>query len=121
MLSELELLAVMTLEKADRVYCQAPGCTKSIYKRIHVVRTQVGIEFYGSVCFDKAMGAAQSLLPHYGDWGDRVLTAEEKRQLQHNTENFLSLLKTQFEQKAAVGHPPPPHPGYTFRTNDRLR
>lgn len=32
------LLAVVGVEKANRVVCQAPGCGHGVYRRIHVVR-----------------------------------------------------------------------------------
>lgn len=33
-----ELLAIVEVDKADRVVCQADGCGHSVYRRIHVVR-----------------------------------------------------------------------------------
>lgn len=107
MSSEIELLAVMTLEESERVYCQSPGCTKTVWKRIHIVRTREGISFYGSVCFDKLIGKANPPQPSYGDWGDRVLTPEERTQLLHNTESFLQQMRVQFESENSVPAPPP--------------
>lgn len=46
-----ELFAIVEVDQADRVVCQAPGCGHSVYKRIHVVRQYGQTSVYGSDCF----------------------------------------------------------------------
>lgn len=54
---EGELLAVVEVDKADRVVCQAAGCGHGVYRRIHLVRHGDGsLEVYGSDCFGRLFG-----------------------------------------------------------------
>lgn len=35
-----KLLAIVEVDEDLKVYCQAEGCTATVYKRIHVVQTK---------------------------------------------------------------------------------
>lgn len=112
MSSDIELLAVMSLDKADRARCQAPGCKHYIYARVHVVRESGAISFYGSECFKKRVGK-YTQKPHYGDWGDKVLTPAEKEELMKNTERLLEYLQERYNterNKAIPEAKPVPQP-----------
>lgn len=88
------LLAVVGVEKADRVVCQATGCGHGVYRRIHVVRHEDGsLGVYGSDCFEKLFGQIVGAHPRYGSGDGRELTAEERLMLAENTERLI----TQFE------------------------
>lgn len=91
---EGELLAVVEVDKADRVVCQAAGCGHGVYRRIHVVRHgDCSLGVYGSDCFGRLFGHLANKAPHYGSGDGRELTAEERLMLAENTERLI----TQFE------------------------
>lgn len=94
--SRPELLAVLEVDKSDRVVCQAPGCGHAVYKRIHVVREGGFASVYGSDCFVKLFGdVIADAKPRYGDSEGRLLSAEERAMLKANTERLLA----QFESE----------------------
>lgn len=86
-----ELLAVVGVEKDDRVVCQAPGCGHGVYRRIHVVRHEDGrLRVYGSDCFARLFGHLLRRSPHYGSGEGRDLTPEERLMLAENTERLIA-------------------------------
>jgi len=94
-----QLLAVVEVDKADRVVCQAQGCGHGVYRRIHVVRQVDGsLGVYGSDCFDKLFGHLADKAPTYGSGDGRELTAEERQMLAENTERLIA----QFEAEHQV-------------------
>ncbi len=94
-----QLLAVVGVEKADRVVCQAAGCGHGVYRRIHVVRHDDGsLGVYGSDCFDRLFGQLVESTPRYGSGEGRELTAEERQMLAENTERLI----VQFEAEHRV-------------------
>lgn len=115
-MSSGELLAVVEVDRADRVQCQAPGCGHAVYKRIHVVLDGGVVSVDGSDCFgrlfaERMPGAA----PRYGSSEGRLLTVDERAMLVTNTarlvEQFelerLEALETQRlrrEQQEQVAH-----------------
>lgn len=90
------LLAIVEVDKSDRIQCLAEGCGHSVYKRIHVVL--VGLEFkvLGSQCYERLYGHASSAsLPQYGSGTGRLLSAEERQVLVENTATFIERLETE--------------------------
>lgn len=87
----VQLLAIVEVDKADRVICQADGCGHSVFRRIHIVRSATGdLSVYGSDCFDKLFGEIVGKAPQYGGGGGRELTAEERLMLVENTERLIA-------------------------------
>ena len=94
-----ELVAVVEVDKADRVMCQAPGCGHAVYKRIHVVRLDGKVGVYGSDCFGKLFAhLLPNATPRYGTGEGRELTPEERRMLQENTERLLAQFEVEHQQ-----------------------
>ncbi|CAN7334082.1 hypothetical protein [Rhizobacter sp. LjRoot28] len=94
-----QLLAVVGVDKADRVVCQAQGCGHGVYRRIHVVRRDDGeLGVFGSDCFERLFGHLISKPPRYGSGEGRELTAEERQILADNTERLIA----QFEEEHQV-------------------
>lgn len=94
-----QLLAVVGVEKADRVVCQAEGCGHGVYRRIHVVRHDDGsLGVYGSDCVSRLFGHLVESFPRYGSGEGRELTAEERQMLAENTERLI----VQFEAEHQV-------------------
>lgn len=90
------LVAVVEVDKAQRVVCQAANCGHGVYRRIHVVRHEGGGGFgvYGSDCFQRLFAGVCSATPSYGGAG-RMLTPEERHMLINNTKNLIA----QFEEE----------------------
>jgi hypothetical protein len=94
-----ELLAVVEVDKADRVACQATGCGHAVYKRIHVVRHDGKVCVYGSDCFGKLFAnLLPNASPRYGTSDGRELTLEERRLLVENTERLLAQFEVEHQQ-----------------------
>ena len=90
------LLAIVEVDKADRIQCQAEGCGHSVYKRIHVVLTGLEFKVLGSQCYGRLYGHASSTgSPQYGSGTGRLLTAEERQVLVENTAAFIDRLETE--------------------------
>lgn len=98
--SRPELLAIVEVEQDARVRCQAPGCVRSVFKRIHVVRHDGQFAVYGSDCVDRIFaGLMRDASPRYGGAQGRRLTEDERQLLLDNTEGLL----LQFEAVVAEG------------------
>lgn len=91
------LLAVVEVLHDERVRCAAEGCGHSVYRRIHLVRTEGTTKVYGSDCFARLFGStpAGQAAPRYGTTTGRSLTPEERALLTENTERLIE----QFEQE----------------------
>ena len=46
-------MAIVEVDKAERVYCAQPGCNHTVYKAIHVVKEEDNVLVLGSTCFQK--------------------------------------------------------------------
>lgn len=90
-----ELLAVVSVDERQPVRCQAPGCGRGVFRRVHVIRLDGNaLGVYGADCYSRLFGARVSTAPRYGGGAGRELTPEERQQLVHNTEAFIA----QFER-----------------------
>ncbi len=91
---DVKLLTVVSLAKDGRVKCQHPGCTRTVYKRVHVISVDEAITFVGSTCFKKLYGDFD-LQPLYGNSEGTILSQEERDLILSNTEQFLLSLQSQ--------------------------
>jgi hypothetical protein len=101
------LLAVVEVDKADRIQCQAEGCGHSVYKRIHVVLAGLEFKVLGSQCYERLYGQATlpGQAPQYGTGTGRLLTPEERLVLVENTAAFIEALeakRVELERRAAL-------------------
>jgi hypothetical protein len=101
------LLAVVEVDKADRIQCQAEGCGHSVYKRIHVVLAGLEFKVLGSQCYERLYGQATPAgqAPQYGTGTGRLLTPEERLVLMENTAAFIDALeakRVELERCAAL-------------------
>lgn len=96
---EIELLAVVKVDPDKRIRCMAPGCTHTVYARIHVLRDDGELRLVGSTCFEKFYGdICTELHPYHAVFGEfKVLTEEETQMLTQNTEELLARFKLEFE------------------------
>jgi hypothetical protein len=95
------LMAVVEVDKSERVYCAQPGCHHTVYKAIHVVKEGEQLLVLGSTCFEKRYGGLKALgkAQHWGGNG-KVLTSEERALLAQNTQALLA----RFEEEEARLH-----------------
>lgn len=101
------LLAVVEVDKADRIQCQAEGCGHSVYKRIHVVLAGLEFKVLGSQCYERLYGQCTLIrqAPQYGTGTGRFLTPEERLVLVENTAAFIESLeakRVELERRAAL-------------------
>lgn len=91
------LLAVVEVDRDDRVICQASGCGHSIYKRIHVVRESGRITVIGSECFKRLYGGLPNVpqAPMFGTGEGRRLSAAERAVLLENTAALVAALEAE--------------------------
>lgn len=84
-------MAIVEVDKAERVYCAQPGCHHTVYKAIHVVKEDGKLLVLGSTCFQKRFGSPTALgkAQHWGGNG-KVLSSEERALLVENTQALLS-------------------------------
>lgn len=85
------LLAIVEVDKSEKVYCAQPGCRHTVYKAIHVVKEGEQLLVLGSTCFEKRYGDLKALgkAQHWGGNG-KVLTSEERALLAENTQALLA-------------------------------
>lgn len=90
------LMAIVEVDKAERVYCAQPGCHHTVYKAIHVVKEGDQLLVLGSTCFQKRYGSLNALgkAQHWGSNG-KVLTSEERALLAENTQALLARLEAE--------------------------
>jgi hypothetical protein len=76
------LLAIVEVPEERRVRCQAAGCGRGVYRRIHVVRDDEQLRVLGSDCYGDLYGA-EAERTSVARWGAsaRLLTAEERAML----------------------------------------
>ena len=96
-----ELLAIVAVDREQRVTCQAQGCGHAVYRAIHVVRHDGEVHVYGSDCFLRLFAGvlierARSLSGSEAPMG-RMLTAEERQLLVENTEALIARFEGEVE------------------------
>lgn len=85
------LMAIVEVDKAERVYCAQPGCHHTVYKAIHVVKERGQLLVLGSTCFQKRYGSLNALgKAQYWGGNGKVLTPEERALLAENTQVLLA-------------------------------
>ena len=96
MTTSSKLMAIVEVDKAERVYCAQPGCHHTVYKAIHVVKEGDQLLVLGSTCFQKRFGSLTALgkAQHWGGNG-KVLTSEERALLAKNTQALLSSFESE--------------------------
>ncbi len=126
MTQQVSLVAIVEVEKSDRIVCQAPGCGHGVYRRIHILLIDGVFTLLGSACFKKHQSSwnMESEYPLY-HWGEgRRLTAEERARLIQNTTDFIEQLETERQQHEQHAIPvcqtttptlPQPRPAATLR------
>ena len=108
-MGELELLAILSVEKNKSIRCQIDGCGRPVHRAIHVLKSNGEILLCGSGCYDKLCGGKE-VRPSYGSWGESVLTDEQRQVLLDNTEDLLQQLKAKYEREIKKVEAPLPAP-----------
>jgi hypothetical protein len=96
----IELLAVVEVDRDARVRCQALRCRHSVYKRIHVVKEGADLRVYGSDCFAHLFGhLLPNAKPRHGGSEGRLLSDEERHLLLENTAALLERFEAELRAK----------------------
>ena len=77
-MQDIELLAIVEVDKEARILCRAPTCKHTVYKRIHVLKHNGTLTVYGSECFKKLVGQPSEFKPQYSTSTGRSLTPDER-------------------------------------------
>jgi hypothetical protein len=98
------LVMVVEVDWDDRIRCQAPGCGKPVYKRIHVVRDSDPVIVVGSECWARFYAGipGTSSKPQHGTTQGHKLTAQERAQLLANTAAFIARIEQEALAAAAI-------------------
>lgn len=97
-----KLLAVVSVDKSQRVRCRAPGCKCTVYAQIYVVETDEGkIQVLGSACYKNLYHKDESInkKPFYTGTSSRQLTEEERNLLDQNTEALIQKFEIELKQQ----------------------
>ena len=98
-----KLLAILQVEKEQRVQCQQPGCAHGVYRAIHVIEEDAKLSVLGSTCFKKKFGRADALgKALYGGGNGRQLTADERQMLIDNTAALLEKLELEHQRQTQL-------------------
>ena len=89
-MQDIELLAIVEVDKEARILCRAPTCKHTVYKRIHVLKHNGTLTVYGSECFKKLVGQPSEFKPQYSTSTGRSLTPDERALLLDNTEKLIA-------------------------------
>lgn len=109
--SDVVLVAVVEVDRDNRILCKAAGCGHSVYRRIHIVLDSGEFVLLGSDCYRRIYGSAVARAPVYG-WGtDRKLSDDERQRLIENTALFIEQLEVELrrsecEERARAAIPP---------------
>lgn len=99
-----KLLAIVEVDENAKVYCQAEGCTATVYKRIHVVKDGEKIIVLGSTCYSKLYGGSEheQKSSYYTGSESRRLTDEERQMLLSNTLALIDHFEAQAQAQAQI-------------------
>ena len=97
------LLAVVEVPHDERVRCSAEGCGHSVFRRVHLVRTDGATNVFGSDCFARLFGSTPTgqAAPRYGGGTGRILTAEERSLLIENTARLIERFEQEHQAEIA--------------------
>lgn len=110
-----KLIAVVEVDKSARVYCQAPECTRTVYKQIHGVSDNGSIVVLGCKCYEVLYGGMEkSDVPFYSSRKNRLLTDEERTLLLENVLLLIEKFEDEEREENSVQcfyeYPIPPEP-----------
>lgn len=90
------LLAVVSVDEAQRVMCQAPGCGRGVHRGVHVVRASDGsLGVFGYRCFLRLFSHIADATPRYGSARGKDLTPAERHMLAENTAQLIAQLEAE--------------------------
>lgn len=98
---KMQLLAIIEVDQQRRVYCQAPGCTRTVYKEIHIIEDEGDIRTLGSTCYKVLFGHERAQTPLYTGSTTKVLTDVERALLAENTRALIDKFKNEREVSEA--------------------
>ncbi len=114
-MSTARLLTVVEVSEEKKVLCQAEGCGRGVFKRIHVVEDEGRLTTLGESCFHRLYGHldVDAATPQYGSWGGRRLTDAERQMLLENTRQFIEQLEAERLHQLELEPRPVPAKGLT--------
>ena len=91
------LLAIVTVDKKDKVMCDQPGCKHKhyVWQRVHVVESGEAVQRLGQKCFKELHG--KGLQPRYET--HEQVSGDKADLLKNNVVDFVALIKKEFLEK----------------------
>ena len=91
------LLAIVTVDKKDKVMCDQPGCKHKhyVWQRVHVVESGEAVQRLGQKCFKELHG--KGLQPRYET--HEQVSGDQADLLKNNVVEFVALIKKEFLEK----------------------
>ncbi|VTU24316.1 hypothetical protein SRS16CHR_03428 [Variovorax sp. SRS16] len=94
-----KLLAVVEVAQSKRFACQAPGCGRTVFRRLHVVSQDGALCVVGVGCYQKIFHGNVRDWPLYGSPNGRPLTEREYLLLVKDPARLIA----RFEAERAAG------------------
>lgn len=92
-----ELLQIVEVDSEDKVRCCAPGCHRSVYKKIHIVRDEGEIIVLGETCYGIIYNNIESKKSNYFRSSSRKLSPAERLLLIDNTEALIAKFEQEYQ------------------------
>ncbi len=88
-----KLIAIVEVAQTQRFWCQAPGCGRTAFRRLHVVSIRDAILVVGAGCSQSMLAGNAGRAPLHGTAEGRRLTARECNLLTDNPAAFVAQLE----------------------------
>lgn len=89
-MSQTALLIIVEIPEDKKVICQAAGCGRSVYRRVHVVKNNNQIEVYGEDCSKRLFGKlSKKFTMKSNNINGAPLTERDVELLTSNTKEFI--------------------------------
>lgn len=93
-------MAIVRVDKENRVYCRHEGCGRTIYAKIHIIQHHGKVTTVGSDCFSRHYQNIEPRPTYSGTNGsERPLTEAERLLLIDNTEKLIAQFQAELEQQ----------------------
>ena len=91
------LIAIVEVDEASGIQCQAPDCNHTVFRKIHVLRSLGAVKAVGSSCFKQfylSEGQAKPA-PLFTTRSGRILSSEERKLLLEDVERLVLRFESQ--------------------------
>jgi hypothetical protein len=100
------LIAIVEVDEASGIRCQAPECNHTVFRKIHVLRTAGAVKAVGSSCFKQFYLSEGQVKPAplFTTKSGRILSSEERELLLEDVERLILRFESQHGLSRLDGH-----------------